>query len=188
MTTRRPSCSCSQTLSCIPSATRSGVRKSFQSASARSRPMKSSSRAPISCSGVALWNRHAASLTVTKRRSESKTQTMSIVASRIAWRSAVCTPAPVSLAPGEASGGEQGVHVGVAAGLRAVGPAQLAIGVREVELDRLLGDPQLAGDPGVGVALRDQPEDLKLALGQRAVRRRRARLGAGAMDDRLAGD
>src|SRR6266511_1305850 len=39
-------------------------------------------------------------------------------------------------------GGQQAVELCPAAGLRAVGDVQLAIDVRQVELDRLLGDPQ----------------------------------------------
>src|ERR671915_524824 len=61
------------------------------------------------------------------------------------------------------------VHVGVASRLGAVRDAELAVRVGEVELHRLLGDPQLAGDPLVGEALGGEAEDLLLALGQRAV-------------------
>src|SRR5262245_17252560 len=47
----------------------------------------------------------------------------------------------------------QVVQVRVPAGLGAVGDAELAVRVRQVELDGLLGHPQLTGDAAVGVAL-----------------------------------
>src|SRR5918992_237193 len=61
------------------------------------------------------------------------------------------------------------VHVRVTGRLGAVRHAELAVRVGEVELHRLLGHPQLAGDALVGVALRGEAEDLLLALRQRAV-------------------
>src|SRR3954471_21962522 len=80
----------------------------------------------------------------------------------------------------------QVVHVGVAGRLRAVGDAELAVGVRQVELDRLLGHPQLAGDPLVGEALRGQAEDLLLALGERAVLLADSRAGGAELLDDVA--
>src|SRR5215203_1942091 len=77
---------------------------------------------------------------------------------------------------------DQVVDVGVPAGLGAVRHAELAVGVREVELDGLLGHPELPGDAAVGLALGDQAQDLQLALRERALLlllgRRRARLVA----------
>src|SRR3954471_22730678 len=53
---------------------------------------------------------------------------------------------------------------------------ELAIDVRQVELDRLLGHPQHAGQLGVGVALGDVTQQLELARGQaeRVTRRPRS--------------
>ena len=58
---------------------------------------------------------------------------------------------------------------GVAARLGAVRHAELAIDVREVELHRLLGDPQLLADLRVREALGDVLQDLELALGDQAL-------------------
>ena len=54
----------------------------------------------------------------------------------------------------------------VAARLGAVRHAELAVDVRQVELHRLLGDPQLAADAGVREAVGHQAEDLALAGGE----------------------
>src|SRR4051812_49150280 len=70
-------------------------------------------------------------------------------------------------------GREEPVDVGVAARLRAVRHAELAVDVREVELDGLLGDAEARGDLAVGPALGDLLQDLVLAPGEAAVRRRR---------------
>src|SRR6185295_13821336 len=43
---------------------------------------------------------------------------------------------------------------------------ELAEDVADVRLDRLLAEEQLAGNLAVGLAIDDQPGDLKLALGQ----------------------
>src|SRR4051812_9859354 len=55
------------------------------------------------------------------------------------------------------------VQVRVARRLGAVGDAELAVRVRQVELRRLLGHPERAGDLAVRVALRRQAQDLQLA-------------------------
>src|SRR6187402_1999373 len=60
------------------------------------------------------------------------------------------------------------VDVRVSARLGAVGHAELAIGVGQVELDRLLGHPELPRDRAVGLPLGDQPQDLELPLRERA--------------------
>src|SRR5213079_1596353 len=61
----------------------------------------------------------------------------------------------------------------VAARLCAVRDAELAIDLREVELDGLLGQPELTADLRVGAALRYETEDLVLARGQRGFGRGR---------------
>jgi hypothetical protein len=75
------------------------------------------------------------------------------------------------------------VQVGVPARLGPVGDAELAVDVRQVELDRLLGHPQGPGDAAVGVAHGHVAEDLELAIGERAVDRRNALRGLVAVDD-----
>src|SRR6188768_2305401 len=65
--------------------------------------------------------------------------------------------------------GDEVVDEGVVARLGAVGDTELAIDVGEVELDRLLCHPQLAGDPGVRMALDHPPERLELTSRERAV-------------------
>src|SRR4051812_47939347 len=71
--------------------------------------------------------------------------------------------------PTRLGGSNQIVEMRVPARLCAVGDAELAICVRQVEFDRLLGHPQLAGDPAVRVPLRDQPQNLELAVCERAI-------------------
>ena len=51
----------------------------------------------------------------------------------------------------------------VAHELRALRHAQLLLDVRAMRLDRANADHELLGDLGVGVAERDQPQDLELA-------------------------
>ena len=58
------------------------------------------------------------------------------------------------------------MELGPAGGLGAVRDVELAVDVGEVELDRLLGDPELLGELGVRVPLCDEPEDLELAARQ----------------------
>src|SRR5262245_32629827 len=60
----------------------------------------------------------------------------------------------------------EAVLEGVARGFGAVRDPELAIDVRQVELDRLLGDPELFRDRLVRQAPRDGPQDHQLALGQ----------------------
>src|SRR6187431_854841 len=59
---------------------------------------------------------------------------------------------------------DQAVLIRVASGLRPVREIQLAVDVRQVELHRLLGDPELLADRSVGKALRNGLQDRKLAL------------------------
>ena len=54
----------------------------------------------------------------------------------------------------------------VAHELGAAGAAQLLLDVGAVGLDRAHREEQLLADLGVGVAERDQPQDLDLALGE----------------------
>src|SRR4051794_14888393 len=56
---------------------------------------------------------------------------------------------------------EQAEAVGGVARLCPVLDSELPVGVGEVELDRLLGHPQLAGDLAVRGAAGDEPEDLQ---------------------------
>ena len=76
-------------------------------------------------------------------------------------------------------------------GFGAVGDAELAIDVRQVELDGLLGDPELLADRLVGEPACDRPEDFRLAIGEpRHGGRRRARAlhdGRRLVDGRLHG-
>ena len=58
--------------------------------------------------------------------------------------------------------------------------AQLLLDVRAVGLDGARREVQLLGDLGVGVAERDQPQDLELALGQVVGRAGAARRGCAA--------
>ena len=84
-------------------------------------------------------------------------------------------------------GRDQRVDERVAARLRAVRDPELAVRVREVELHRLLGDPQLAGDPAVRHPPGREAEDLRLARRQPARDlRRRGRFVA--LDDVAAHD
>src|SRR5262249_62248244 len=88
--------------------------------------------------------------------------------------------------------------VSEAAGLRPVGHAELAVDVRQVELDRLLRNEELTGEPAVRRPRCDESKQLELALreAERGVRRlgllrdapgadRRVRQ---AMEDRAAHD
>src|SRR3954470_19297933 len=86
--------------------------------------------------------------------------------------------------------GHQVVDVRIAARFGADGETELAVRVRQVELDGLLGHPELAGDSAVRVALGDEAQDLQLATGERAVDARGfvARGGAGEMHDGVARD
>src|SRR5438270_2888068 len=61
---------------------------------------------------------------------------------------------------------EQPVLMRPAARLGSVGDAELAIDVREVKLDRLLGHPQLSRHPAVRQTPGNEPQDLTLAPGQ----------------------
>src|SRR5258708_29855000 len=83
--------------------------------------------------------------------------------------------------------------VGVASSLSPVGNTELPIDVRQVELDGLLGDPELLGDLLVREAACERPEDDSLTTGEagRLGGARRGRIGqsAGVEDvafDRLA--
>ena len=68
------------------------------------------------------------------------------------------------------------VHVRVAAGLGSVGHAELAVDVREVELDGLLGDPQLTCDVAVRQPIGHEPEEsLARAPSDRRPRLQRSR-------------
>ena len=80
---------------------------------------------------------------------------------------------------------DQVVQVGVAARLGAVGDAELAVRVRQVELDRLLGDPQLAGDAAVRVALGGEARGsrARASSGGSPVGGRRPAGAAGPVDD-----
>ena len=60
--------------------------------------------------------------------------------------------------------------MGVAAGLRPVGDADLAIDVGQVELHRLFGDPQLPGNLAVGGSARHQLEHLQFPVREQRVR------------------
>src|SRR3954447_15884065 len=86
--------------------------------------------------------------------------------------------------------GHQVVDVRIAARFGAVGDAELAVRVRQVELDGLLGHPELAGDSAVRVALGDEAQDLQLATGEGAVDARGlvARAAAWEMHDGVARD
>ena len=64
------------------------------------------------------------------------------------------------------TGVDEPVQVREAAGLRAVGHAELAVDVREVELDRLLCDPELGADRAVRGAGGDEAEHLELTRGE----------------------
>ena len=57
---------------------------------------------------------------------------------------------------------QESVDLCPAARFRSVRDVELAVDVRQVELDGLLGDPEHARELGVRVALGDQPEDLEL--------------------------
>ena len=61
---------------------------------------------------------------------------------------------------------DQAVLVGEARGLGPVRHAELAVDVRQVELDGLLGDPELLADRLVRKASRDRRQDRGLAFGQ----------------------
>src|SRR3954452_14937743 len=67
---------------------------------------------------------------------------------------------------------DQPVLVREAGGLGAVRHAELAIDVREVELDRLLSHPQLLADRLVREAAREGSEDRGLSLGEAGSARR----------------
>ena len=58
---------------------------------------------------------------------------------------------------------DEALLVGVAGGLGAVRDAQLAVDVREVELDGLGSDPELLRDRGVGLALCECGQDRELS-------------------------
>ena len=78
---------------------------------------------------------------------------------------------PVS---GEAALGGRGrlaeaVVEGVLRGLRSIRHLELAVDVVQVELDRLVREPQLLGDCTVGEAPGDTAEDLRLAPAQAGV-------------------
>src|SRR5918992_4424802 len=68
--------------------------------------------------------------------------------------------------PGPRPMRQKAVELRPAAGLRAVRDAELAVDVGEVELDRLLGHPEHAGELRVRVALGDEAEDLQLPAGE----------------------
>ena len=70
---------------------------------------------------------------------------------------------------------DEALLVGVARGLGAVGDVELAVDVRQVELDRLRGDPELLRDRGVRLALRERGQDRELAGGQAGGLARRSR-------------
>src|SRR3954471_1817150 len=76
---------------------------------------------------------------------------------------------------------DEPVLVREASGLGAVRDAELAIDVREVELDRLFRHPQLLADRLVREAAREGGEDRGLALGE-AGGTRRALAGIGQSD------
>ena len=61
-----------------------------------------------------------------------------------------------------------------AARLGAVRDAELAIDVRQVELDGLLGHPELAPDPSIGHPVGYEAQDLELAPRQLLLRLLRA--------------
>src|SRR5215208_4150865 len=61
---------------------------------------------------------------------------------------------------------DQAVLIRVASGLRPVREIQLAVDVRQVELHRLLGDPELLADRSVGKTLRDGLQGRELTLRQ----------------------
>ena len=56
---------------------------------------------------------------------------------------------------------------GIERGLGSAGDAQLIQNMANMALDGLLGDVQCLGDFLVGLALRQQPQHLRLTLGQR---------------------
>ena len=93
-------------------------------------------------------------------------------------------------APGggaQAPSPSEAVLEGVADGAAAVADAELAVDVREVELDRVLGHPQLGADRLGRLAARDRSEDRRLARGQlRALAVSGDGLG-GAVEERVAG-
>ena len=70
---------------------------------------------------------------------------------------------------------DEALLVGVAGGLGAVRDVQLAVDVRQVELDGLRGDPELLGDRGVRLALRERGQDRELACGEARLPWRRSR-------------
>ena len=74
----------------------------------------------------------------------------------------------------------------VADELRALGHPQLLLDVGAVRLDRADAEVELVGDLAVGVAERDQPQDLDLALGE-VVRRARAARPRAARPARAGG-
>src|SRR6185503_4520379 len=76
---------------------------------------------------------------------------------------------------------DEPVLVREARGLGAIRDAELAIDVREVELDRLFRHPQLLADRLVRESARKGGEDRGLALGQTG-RARRALAGIGQAD------
>src|SRR3954454_13771156 len=79
---------------------------------------------------------------------------------------------------------DEPVLVCEAGSLGAVRHAELAIDVREVELDRLFRHPQLLADPLAREAAREGGEDCGLALGE-AGGARRALAGLGQADRAL---
>src|SRR5215210_5814931 len=153
-------------------------------------PMASASTyVPASASAIASTSEAMSTRTRPRENPPRPSRTVPLLCSRGATRSGGRS-ASASDAVAVSSGGQllmrpdEVVHVGVARRLRAVADAELAVQVREVELDRLLGHPQLAGDPLVREPLGGQAEDLALAVGQRAVGLlRRGHGGLEALDD-----
>src|SRR5215210_5327239 len=132
-------------------------------------PMASASTyVPASASAIASTSEAMSTRTRPRENPPRPSRTVPLLCSRGATRSGGRS-ASASDAVAVSSGGQllmrpdEVVHVGVARRLRAVADAELAVQVREVELDRLLGHPELAGDPPVRGAGRDHAEDLQLA-------------------------